>query len=121
MTHTLEEIAPDTHYIASESVAVQRLDDLRGSLLRPGEQPFLKIDVQGFEREVLLGAEDAMKSLRGIELELSMIQLYKGQPLVHEILGELHTAGFTPFSFEPAFMDLRNGRVLQVDAVLVRR
>jgi FkbM family methyltransferase len=120
MTPLLAEVAPYTEYVGDETVEVVRLDDLRADLVRPDDRAFLKIDVQGFEHEVLQGGAHALASMRGVELELSLAALYAGQPLMHDLLGTLCGAGFTPFSFEPAFMDVRTGRVLQVDAVLVR-
>lgn len=120
MTPLLEAVAPYTEYVGDESVDVARLDDLRADLFRPADRSFLKIDVQGFEHEVLKGAGQTLAAVRAVELELSLTGLYVGQPCMHDLLAELGAAGFTPFSFEPAFMDARTGRVLQVDAVLVR-
>ncbi len=120
MTPLLAEVAPYTEYVGDETVDMVRLDDLRRDVIRPGDRPFLKIDVQGFEHEVLKGGELSLAAMRGVELELTLKTLYAGQPRMHDLLGELCAAGFTPFSFETAFMDFRTGRVLQVDAVLVR-
>jgi len=54
----------------------------------------LKIDVQGFELEVLEGATLLIKAIDYCYLELSYIELYKGQPLAAEVLSYLFSHGF---------------------------
>ena len=41
---------------------------------------FVKIDVQGFEKEVLLGMENLLGDVLCIELEASFLPFYVGQP-----------------------------------------
>jgi len=55
---------------------------------------FLKIDVQGYELEVLKGAENALKNSRGCELEVSFIEIYRDQPLFAEIDFFMRARGF---------------------------
>ena len=46
---------------------------------------FIKIDVQGYELEVLKGGEQAVSNSIGCELEVSFIEIYKNQPLFAEV------------------------------------
>jgi hypothetical protein len=55
-----------------------------------------------------------------LEIELSLVELYKGQILYREMLGRLESMGFGLFSVEPGFTDPHTGRVLQFDGILVR-
>jgi FkbM family methyltransferase len=120
MTETMAKVAPQLGYVADETVAVRRLDDLMSDLIGSDDTCFAKIDVQGYESRVLQGARHMLRIAEALEIELSLTALYAGQPLVHEVLGDLHGAGFTPVSLEPAFIDPESGRVLQVDVMLVR-
>lgn len=54
----------------------------------------LKIDVQGFELDVLKGFADNLKHVKFIYVELSHVELYKNQPLFNEVLDYLNLKGF---------------------------
>lgn len=45
----------------------------------------LKIDVQGAELDVFLGAEEALQSILGIVSEVEFVELYRNQPLFGDI------------------------------------
>jgi len=46
---------------------------------------FIHMDVQGAELMVLKGAEDFIKHINMIWLEVEAVELYKGQPLKHDV------------------------------------
>jgi FkbM family methyltransferase len=54
----------------------------------------LKIDVQGYELEVLKGCLSLLSSFEYIYLECSFMELYSGQALAHEIIAFLEKEGF---------------------------
>ena len=66
------------------TVPVYRLDSMVTAQLRPG-RTLLKIDVQGLEYEVLLGAKGLLGSIEWIFVEASFMELYTGQRLFPEI------------------------------------
>jgi FkbM family methyltransferase len=74
----------DATAVSCIEVPVARLDDLAShlNLRRP---VLLKLDVQGFEREVLLGAERLLGSIDYVLLEMAFVQLYVDQPLFDEL------------------------------------
>lgn len=77
----------------SKQIKLRRLS----SLLRKEEilpSALLKIDVQGFELEVLKGCEDLLDCFRTIYVEASYVELYEHQPLVSEVIEFLRTRGF---------------------------
>ena len=47
---------------------------------------FVKIDVQGYELEVLKGCDDLIEHFRYLFIECSYIELYEGQALAFEVL-----------------------------------
>jgi FkbM family methyltransferase len=80
----------------------------------------LKIDVQGYEMEVLKGAERVLGHVDVIIIETSFQELYRGQPLFDEIYQCLVRKNFTFHgSMEPVFSTI-NGEVLQFDAIFIR-
>ena len=50
------------------------------------EPALLKIDVQGYELEALVGGEEILGKFSYIYVECSFIELYEGQALVHEVI-----------------------------------
>ena len=84
-----------------ETIKVVRLDDLFD---HSGERILLKIDTQGFEREVLDGATGSLKSIDGVLLELPVVHLYQGTWGLEEAFGYMNDRGFmlsqiTPVNF----------------------
>lgn len=55
---------------------------------------FLKADVQGYELEVLRGAEETLRQVTGCELEVSFIEIYENQPLFAEVDQHMRARGF---------------------------
>ncbi len=73
-------------------VPIQRLDALIAlPLARPS---LLKIDVQGFELEVLQGATELLPEIDAVYVEASDVELYQGQALLAQIERFLLEAGF---------------------------
>jgi FkbM family methyltransferase len=119
-SHT--QIAPGSEYVGWEVVPLKRLDTLAAPLIRSNTRNiFLKIDVQGFEMQVLEGAKQIMPRVRGAQLELSLVPLYKRQPLLKEMLDKMDTLGFDLYDVSSEFVDKNTGRLLQVNGTFFRR
>jgi hypothetical protein len=54
----------------------------------------LKIDTQGYDLEVLKGAENTLQSIRALQLEASVRPIYEGMPGFREVLDYLMSRGF---------------------------
>jgi FkbM family methyltransferase len=78
---------------AAIRVPLRRLDSVLGnrSLRRP---VLLKLDVQGFELEVLAGAEKLLAQADALLVEASFERFYEGQPLFQELNSALELAGW---------------------------
>lgn len=112
--------APEACYIGSERVPMRRLDSLATAYLEPNVESFLKIDTQGYEDRVLMGATELLKQVRGLQLELSFVPLYEGQRLFDEMVEQIKTNGFELWAIWPGLTDPTSGRLLQVDATFFR-
>jgi FkbM family methyltransferase len=103
----------------TQVVPARQLEGLVSELLRVGERAYLKLDVQGYERQVLAGASGAIDRFEAIELELSVTPLYEGQPGLTEMLPLLAERGFRPISLEPILLD-EEGMLMELDGLFAR-
>jgi len=112
--------APESSYIGTERSPLRRLDSIAANYLRPDSIPFIKIDTQGFEPQVLKGASELLKQTVGLQLELSLTPLYEGETVFTDMIAQLTLLGFEMWGFEPGFIDWRTGRLLQMDGTFFR-
>ena len=96
------------------------IDEVVAENVKPDARMFLKLDVQGFEKAVLLGAQQTLPSLVGVELEMSFVPLYDGGMLYLEVFEWAASQGFTLMLIDPMFTDPRTGQILQADGVFIR-
>ena len=120
MTAQHKGAAPESAYVGMESVAVCRLDAVRHPLLDSPASPFLKIDTQGYETQVLAGAAGILPKIVGVQVEMSLRHLYQGQSLWLEVIASLETAGFELWALVPGFFEPETGRMLQCDGIFFR-
>ena len=78
---------------AEQSVPVVPLDVLVAREQLPPPD-LLKLDVQGYELEVLRGAEACLGAARAVLCEVSFREFYAGQPLFADVLAFLRARGF---------------------------
>jgi FkbM family methyltransferase len=105
---------PGSGEVGTHQVAVTTLPDA----LLPAEmglRNLLKIDVQGFELEVLRSAEPLLSRFAWVYVECSYIPLYEGQALADEIIAYLQDRSFRlSGQFNPSYTRM-DGRLLQAD------
>ncbi|CAN5337751.1 FkbM family methyltransferase [soil metagenome] len=114
--------APESKIIGKEKVQVFSLDEISDTYTANAKNIFLKIDVQGFEQEVLKGATAMIDRTTGIEMEISLVPLYENQTwLLPQILEYMEQKGFVLTSIVPAFTDNVTGKVLQCNGIFYRK
>jgi FkbM family methyltransferase len=121
MTGLHQKAAPESKYVGKEKIEVQRLDSVFGQYVGGATKPFLKIDTQGYELEVLEGARACLHRFVGIQAELSLRELYGGQTLWLDFARRLEREGFQLANLFPVFSDDSTGELLQFDGVFFRR
>jgi FkbM family methyltransferase len=112
--------SPVSAYIQKEKVPEVRLDDYLGNKA-VGRRSLLKLDVQGFEHQVLAGAPNFLATAVAVQLEMSLVPLYQGETLMPEIIDEMDKIGFGLWDMESAFRDPDTGRLLQLDGIFTRK
>lgn len=121
MLKSHQDAFPPANYIGTADVPIRRLDSVAPEFLQPTDVSFLKIDVQGFEKQVLAGGQSTLnEGCVGMQLELSILPLYEGGMLIREALDLAYSMGFTLTGLLPGFTDVRNGRILQADGIFFR-
>jgi FkbM family methyltransferase len=114
-------VAPASRAVRREEVPMTTLDVFFSQHPLPASaRVLLKLDVQGFESQVLAGARQFLSRCQGLQCELSLVQLYSGQPTLIEMLAMLRDAGFDLHAMLPGFTDESTGRSLQMDGIFFR-
>ena len=119
MLNTHLQAAPESAYVKNESVLVNRLDDVCPT--SSTDRLLLKVDVQGYERDVLEGAPRLLEACRLVIVEMSLVPLYQGQTLALDLWESLAKLGFEAHYFDPGFRDPHSDRMLQMDGLFVRQ
>ena len=112
--------APESAYVDTIDTDIDCLDNVFDRYVPGEKRAFLKIDTQGYEWNVLNGAEKSLKRIDGLLLEMSLLPLYEGQRLWRDILERLEREGFVLWQILPGFSDPKSGRTLQFDGIFYR-
>ena len=112
--------APDSQYIDKETVPMFKLDTICPKYIENDDILFLKLDVQGYEKFVLMGSERLLSSLKGIQLECSLVPLYDGEMLFIETIKNIESKGFILCEIIPGISDTSSGRLLQADCIFFK-
>jgi FkbM family methyltransferase len=93
LTSMLDPLRPHP-FLGSEVIHLSRLDEwLAGAAIEPS-QTCLKLDVQGYEKEVLSGAGQFLPQFAAVISELAICPTYKGQPYAEDVVALLRAHGF---------------------------
>ena len=116
----------NSEIIKKEKVKTIKLDSLKEKI------DFLKIDVQGYEYEVLINGLEKLNNVKVIQIETSPFPLYQGEKNSSEIMRLLENSGFMLHMFNKINtrifkpMVLANNKTLglnhlfQLDCVMVK-
>jgi len=86
---------------------------------KPEVNILLKIDVQGFESEVLAGASSMLEQVSVVIIEMSILKLYKDQPLFHDVYTTMYNQGFRYHGNLSQMLHPATQEVVQIDAIFV--
>ena len=113
ITNNQSKIFPGTEEVGTTDIKMKRIDTFIKDidLQRPA---LMKIDVQGFELEVLKSCKEYLSLFDYIYIECSFIELYKGQALTDEIIKFLDNYSFGFYSIYNIHYN-KNGSMVQAD------
>jgi len=81
---------------------------------------WLKMDVQGYELDVLEGARRVLHRVAAVQAEMSFEPLYEDQALWLSLVSMLGESGFGLRHLEPGFVDPSSGFLQQADGLFLR-
>lgn len=110
--------APECRYTSTVEVPVIALEET----LRAHRQRaiMLKIDVQGFEPQVLEGCGDLLEQVAVLDVEMALAPIYEGQALFDEVDSAIRARGFRRVGFDHAFWNRATGELLALDGIYAR-
>lgn len=109
----------EARVVAQEIIDIQRLDDLFPKL--PRGRRFLKIDTQGFEKDVLEGGRECLARFAGVQMELPIRHLYQDVWHFDEAVSFMRALGFGISNIIPISYDHDDpASLLEVDCIFRR-
>jgi FkbM family methyltransferase len=81
----------------------------------------LKIDAQGYELEILAGADKILPNVKAVILETSLIEVNEGCPLLHEVISSMHERGFVAYDVLELHRRPLDGALFQADVFFLRQ
>ena len=115
------EIAPESKYIDKEEVKIITLDSIFDMISKDSKNIYLKIDTQGYEDRVLEGLSKNINKICLIEIELSLLPLYKDQKIWNFFIELLKKKNFGVWSISEGVYNLNNHRTNQADFIFYNR
>lgn len=116
----LNELCPEAGYIGKQSINIKRLDTVIDEYCSKNDNIFVKIDTQGYETEVIEGAKNCIDRIVGFQIELSFIELYKGEKNILDMIIYLNNLGYKLVYIEPGWNNQETGFGVQVDGIFVK-
>lgn len=112
--------------VYEERSSVPRLQEERttrsldSTLLDVDRIGLLKIDAQGYELEILRGAERLISSTDAVLLEIALIEINDGAPLLDEVLVYMKNKSFVAYELLEVHRRPLDGAMNQVDILFVK-
>ena len=114
------ESAPDAVYISQETIRIQKIDTIIDQYYSTGKNLYVKIDTQGYERQVFEGCLQSLSKIKGFQMELSLRPLYEGETLVQEMINLLWEKGYKLKLIDSGHKNYKTGEILQIEAYFFR-
>lgn len=115
LTNDLLSSAPSAQVVRKETIEVQKLDTFFPQLGFEKRRILLKIDTQGFEKNVLIGGLETLDEITLIQLEMPLFKSYENSSDFFELHDFLIHKGFELFHCEGGFFDTKNAKTLELE------
>jgi FkbM family methyltransferase len=110
---------PDAREVGTIRAKMTTLDKVFGGVTLAAPV-LLKLDVQGYEAQVLRGSPEVLKRVDYLVVEVSFKPMYQGETLFMDIARLGETFGFHFLRPVGWLADFRTGEIMQMDALFAR-
>jgi FkbM family methyltransferase len=115
----LPKIVPGLSSVGKENISVHRLDSIFSNYCAPENRIFLKIDTQGYEKQVLEGALNVLPLVLGLQIEMRLAPVYAGEALIEELFSFMRQHGFTPQWIIHGYKHPVTRQLLEIDGIFI--
>jgi FkbM family methyltransferase len=115
ITDLQDRLFPGTASVATETIAISTLDVEFGDV---PPRTLLKIDVQGYELEVLRGGARLLGTIEWVLCEVSFLELYAAQAAAGDVIELLSASGM--YLSDIIHVTRVSGRAIQADLLFAR-
>lgn len=117
--HIIQE--PTAKFFKKEKIKLTTLNSLLNDKKFKKKKIFIKIDTQGYEKNIILGASRVLKKIKGVMLEASILPLYRNENNFTKMIQFMKKKGFYVWAIERGFSNKSSGRVLQLDIIFINK
>lgn len=79
----------------------------------------IKLDIQGYELEALKGASLALQQAQAVLMEVSLIDMYRNNPLLHDVTAFMRERGFVAYDISGLMRRPLDQALAQIDVIFV--
>jgi FkbM family methyltransferase len=119
VSSVLEEHKPND--FKKETRRLQTLDTILSGDERFTKPDFIKLDVQGYELEVLKGASRSLSSTQFVLCEVSLIDINKGAPLLTDVIKFMDEHGFMTYDICSFIRRPADRALWQTDLLFIKK
>lgn len=100
------------------SCTMRTVDAILAEAKKPSPD-LIKLDVQGYELEVLKGAARSLPKAQAVLMEVSLIDTYQNNPLLHDVTGFMHERGFVTYDIGAIMRRPLDQALTQLDMIFL--
>ena len=115
------DIEPGAEFVKQENTKVISLNKFLNKKRFNNKKIFIKIDTQGYEKNIILGGKKILNRITGVMIEASIAKVYKSEALYLEMIKLLNKFGFKVWSIERGFGNKKTGQVFQMDIIFIKK
>ena len=120
MAQLHKELYPKSIGTVDEKITIKRLDDIFDGLAV--EKPLMiKMDVQGYEDQVISGGIKTLSQASVLLIETSFKVLYEGQPLFEDICDLVRPLGFVYYGNNGQHWNKKTQELIYEDSIFVKK
>ena len=111
---------PDSYYVKKEKIRLERLDNVLGNISLK-KNVLIKMDVQGYEKNVIRGGEEIFSQAAALIIESIFEPFYDDQWLFDDLYRYFTQNGFAFMGFADQANSKKSGIPLYADSIFIKR